>query len=373
MLCYTLARMVKTIEEINAQIDAIDPREYAKTRNHLSGAVTKLSPYITRGVITLPAVRDRLLERHNKKDCEKLIQELAWREYFQEVWWEQGDVIFSDLRFTREDWQHNELVTSLVDANTGVEVIDVGIQELYDTGYMHNHLRMWVASVACNLARAHWYEMGRWMYYHLRDGDPASNFLSWQWVAATSKSAPYTVNQKLINGCSDVNQVRSILTYDRDLMLDQPVPEVLEAHQPFALTTAYPDTTVTDSVAGQSVVLYTPWTLDPSYKSVDASVRRILVVDPAWFDQLSVSESVMNFIIEQGKAVMPSLEIFVGAASDIAGMTEAASVHARAHQTNRNWVTIADLDPTPKLFPAVEGYYKSFFAYWKQVEKSQRS
>lgn len=368
--------MVKTWQEIQALIDAIDPVAYAKTRNHLLGSVTRLSPYITRGVITLPQIRDRLLQRHTVKDCEKLIQELAWREYFQNVWWDKQDGIFTELRFSRDDWQHQELVTALVEGTTGVEVLDTGVRELYQTGYMHNHLRMWVASVACNLAKAHWYQMGRWLYYHLIDGDPASNFLSWQWVAGTSKSAPYTVNQKLINGCSDVSQVRSILTYDRDLMLAQPVPDELTPYQAYDLVTTYPAATVTDSVAGESVVLYTPWTLDPTYHpdGMDgAAVGRILVIDPAWFDRLPVSKRVMDFIIDQGTAVIPDLQVYVGQAADMPGITDAATVSAQAHQTNQDWTVVATLESVPKLYPEVTGYYKSFMAYWKAVEKSQKS
>ena len=364
----------KTLTELHEIIDVIDPIAYAKTRNQLSGAVTRLSPYITRGVITLPDIRVRLLQKHSVKDCEKLIQELAWREYFQEVWWEKGDDMFSDLRFSRNDWQHSDLVTALVEANTGVEVLDAGIAELYETGYMHNHVRMWVASVGCNLAKAHWYNLGRWLYYHLVDGDPASNFCSWQWVTGTSKSEPYKVNQKLINGCSDVKQVRSILNFDRDAMLEQPVPDELKVNQSFDLKTIYPDSTLERSVAGEVVVLYTPWTIDPAYAAQTAggsASRHILVIDPAWFDRLPVSDRVMNFIIEQGKVVVDGLEVFVGDATDIPGMSEATAVHTRAHQTNRTWSDFATLDPVPRLFPEVSGYYKSFFAYWKAVEKSR--
>jgi deoxyribodipyrimidine photo-lyase len=359
---------VKTQTELLEMIDAVDPVAYTQTRNHLSGAVTKLSPYITRGVMTLPQIRDRLHQKHSAKDCEKLIQELAWREYFQEVWWEKGDQIFSDLRFSRADWRHEELATVLVEANTGVVVLDEAIKELYETGYMHNHARMWVASVACNLGKAHWYPMGRWLYYHLADGDPASNFCSWQWVAGTSISKQYTVNQKLINGCSDHKQIRSILTFDRDSMSDQPLPDVLEPHHTFDLTTSYPEATATDNVSGEAVVLYTPWTLDPTYQP-DQSTRRILVIDPIWFDRLPVSDLVMNFILEQGKTVIAGLEVFVGAAADIPGIQEATSVHARSHQTNVTWSAYTTLEAAPKLFPQISGYYKSFFAYWKACEK----
>jgi deoxyribodipyrimidine photo-lyase len=133
---------VRSYAEILDMIDEIDPVEYAKTRNHLSGAVTKLSPYITRGIIPLPLIRDRLLEKHAVKDCEKLIQELAWREYFQNVWHEKDDEIFADMRFPRDDWRHAGIVSAIADAATGVEVLDEGIKELYETGYAHNHMRM---------------------------------------------------------------------------------------------------------------------------------------------------------------------------------------------------------------------------------------
>lgn len=351
----------KTKSELFKIIDAIDPVAYAKTRNQLTGAVTQLSPYITRGVITLPEIRDRLLTQNSQSDCQKLIQELAWREYFQAVWWAKGDGIFTDLRFSRDDWQHQELVSAITTHSTGVAVLDDCIEKLYDTGYMHNHARMWTASVACNLARAHWLSMGKWMYYHLADGDPASNFCSWQWVAGTSINKQYTVNQKLINGCSEHKQVRSILTFDRDDVLNQPPPDVLRDSEPFNLKTTYPNSTVSTSVAGQVVALYTPWTLRPSDHTVD---RHVLVIDPAWFDVLPVSPLVMDYILAQAKLVLPTVEIFVGDAATIDGIRE-ANVHATAHQTNSSWETFATVHPIEKLFPAVSGYYPSFFKFWK--------
>ena len=359
---------VRSYQEILDIIDQIDPVAYAKTRNHLDGAVTRLSPYITRGIISLPQVRERLLARHPAQDCEKLIQELAWREYFQNVWWQKEDEIFSDMRFPRDDWQHEGIVSAIADADTRVEVLDEGIKELYQSGYMHNHLRMWVASVSCNLAYAHWHTMGKWMYYHLIDGDPASNFLSWQWVAGTSVNKRYTVNQKLINGCSNVKQVRSILTYDRDGMLSVQTPDVLQVFEDFALETEYPQVAPLVTVSGAAVNLYTPWTLNPTWRQHEAD-RKILVVDPVWFDRYPVSSLVMDFIIRQGKVVIHDLEIHVGRMQDIHGIDD-AYVHAIAHQTNRDWVV--SFDQPAKLFPAVTGYYKSFFAYWKEVEKSQR-
>lgn len=360
---------VRSYHEILDIIDTIDPVAYAQTRNQLNGAVTRLSPYITRGIISLPLVRDRLLANHPTQDCQKLIQELAWREYFQNVWFAKGEEIFTDIRFPRDDWQHEEIVSAIANADTGVVVLDAGIKELYDTGYMHNHLRMWTASVSCNLAYAHWHTMGKWLYYHLIDGDLASNFLSWQWVAGTSISKRYTVNQKLINGCSEHKQVRSMLTYDRDDMLDLPTPDILQASESFVRGTLYPTVDPVTTVSGAVVNLYTPWTLDPMYRQTE-SERRILVIDPAWFDRYPVSELVLDFIIRQGQVVIPDLEVHIGPVGEIRGVSDALTVHTQLHQTNKNWP--AQFDLVEKLFPTVDGYYKSFFQYWKAVEQSQK-
>ena len=362
--------MLKSYSEILTTIDNIDPLTYAKTRNQLAGAVTKLSPYISRGVITLPQVRDRLLVRHTARDCEKLIQELAWREYFQTVWAARGDDIFSDIRFERDDWRHSGIVSAIKEANTGVAVFDAGVRELYDTGYAHNHLRMWLASVSCNLAYAHWHSMGKWLYYHLIDGDLASNFLSWQWVAGTSINKRYTVNQKLINGCSEQSQVRTMLTYDRDDMTTLPTPAVLLPWTPENLQTNYPVVEPLPSAVGDTVCLYTPWTLDPTWRAEQSAARRVLVIDPTWFDRYPVSDAVLAFIVAQGQLVIPQLEVHVGCVTDIDGISDTVATYTRAHQTNTDWP--AQFDPAPKLFPAVGGYYKSFFAYWKAVEKTSR-
>lgn len=358
---------VRSYSEILDMIDQIDPVEYAKSRNQLDGAVTRLSPYITRGIISLPLVRERLLANHPEKDCAKLIQELAWREYFQNVWWDKGDDIFTDIRFPRDDWRHEGIVANIAEAETGVEVLDGAIKKLYESGYMHNHARMWVASVSCNLAYAHWHSMGKWLYFNLIDGDLASNFLSWQWVAGTSISKRYTVNQKLINGCSSHKQVRSILTYDRDEMCTLPTPEILQPYFDEALVTVYPTIEPVTTVSGARVQLYTPWTLDPTWRRGESD-RQILVIDPVWFDHYPVSEQVLDFITRQGAIVIPDLEVHVGPVAEIHGIDDAWSVKALSHQTNQDW--LVEFDHVQKLFPSVSGYYKSFFAYWKAVEKS---
>ncbi len=355
---------IKSLAMLRAQIDSIDVKAYAKTRNHLDGAVSKLSPYISRGVITLPQVRDLILERASVADAEKFIQELAWREYFQRVWWAKGDAIFRDLRFPRSDWRHHDLVSALIDAKTGVTAIDTAVTTLYKTGYMHNHVRLWVASIACNLAKAEWYNMGRWLYAHLVDGDLASNFLSWQWVAGTSVSKIYTVDQSLINSWSSVKQPYSILNFRREDMLTVPCPQVLLSSHVFALTWASRQSTVTGSVKGQRVALYTPWTLSPT--CAPEADRRILVFDPEWFGEFPVSDQVHDFIVAQGQAVIPNLEVWYGNLGDIPGYGEATARNAVAHPTNQTWPQVTYTAPD-WLFPQVTGYFPSFFAYWQEA------
>jgi len=357
---------VKTLDEIWKIVDSLDVVAYQKTRNHLDGTVSKLSPYISRGVVTLPQVRERVLRNSSAKDAEKFIQELAWREYFQRVWWVKGNAIFEDLRFPRNDWRHYDLVSALVAGKTGVETIDESIQSLYETGYMHNHARLWVASLATNLARAEWYTMGRWLYAHLADGDLASNFLSWQWVAGTSVSKPYTVDQSLINSWSTKKQPYSILNFRREAMLETPCPEVLLGSESFALTMEYGTNETVRSVAGEVVALYTPWTLNPNTAS--AATRHILIFDPVWFDEFPVSVAVRDFIIAEGQAVIPTLEVWYGSAEDIPGYGEAVRLTAIAHPTNQVWPQVTFIEPD-WLFPQVRGYFPSFFAYWQEASR----
>jgi deoxyribodipyrimidine photo-lyase len=369
--------LVQSYEEILAQVDAIDPVVYGKTRNHLGGAVTRLSPYISRGVITLPQIKARLLARHRPADCAKLLQELSWREYFQNVWWAKGEAIFSDLRFSRDDWEHHELVSALVGAETGIVVLDEAVKELYETGYMHNHVRMWVASVSCNIARAHWYGMGQWLYYHLVDGDLASNFLSWQWVVGTSVQKRYTTCQSLMNACSDTKQSHSWLSLERDATLTMPIPEHLLLSEPIVLPMEYPVVPEVSTVSGAEVYLYTPWTLDPMWRRVGGAggddsgtppARRLLIIDPTWFDRFPVSPLVLDFIIRQGQTVIPELEVFVGDAHDVPGIADATAVYTKAHPTNTSWPGMHD--PRELLAPAATGYYPSFFKYWQRAERT---
>jgi deoxyribodipyrimidine photo-lyase len=173
--------------------------EYTRTRNFMDGAVTRLSPYIRYGVLSLAEVKDYALRQtQNRDDVEKFINELGWRDYWQRLYAELDDQIWHDQEdyktgFVRQQYQ-DDLPNDIRDGTTGVRFIDDFVRELRETGYLHNHARMWIAGYVVHWRRIKWQAGARWFLEHLLDGDPASNNLSWQWVASTFSAKPYYYN-----------------------------------------------------------------------------------------------------------------------------------------------------------------------------------
>ncbi|MFT6105991.1 MAG: deoxyribodipyrimidine photo-lyase [Rickettsiales bacterium] len=181
------------------KLQAINPVLYGKTRNFVDGHITKLSPYIRHGILSLNEVRN-----HALRSCEdiskitKFIQELAWRDFWQRIYAKHPDWMESDIEphktgFVSEDYSHN-LPDDIIQGKTGISCIDSFIDELTRTGYIHNHARMYLASYIVHFRRVKWQVGASWFLMHLLDGDPASNNLSWQWVASTFSSKPYIFN-----------------------------------------------------------------------------------------------------------------------------------------------------------------------------------
>jgi len=184
-----------TVEAAQQQLSRVQPARYAQTRNALQGAVTRLSPYFTHGFIELPQALAALSSRFPLSGQDKLVMEFGWREFFAHVWQHQGEAIFKDLRPAISKQRYaSRLPADVRSASTGVPVIDQAVRELYATGYLHNHARMWLASYVVHLRKVHWRVGADWLYGHLLDGDLASNHLSWQWVAGTFSVKPYLFN-----------------------------------------------------------------------------------------------------------------------------------------------------------------------------------
>ncbi len=181
-------------------LNRLQPQRYGKTRNFLDGSVTRLSPYIRHGVLSLAEVRDAVFRRTQQRQAsEKLINELGWRDYWQRLWRRLGDGIWHN----QEPLKTGHVATSYADAlpvdiasgSTGLACMDGFIAELHSSGWLHNHARMWLASYLVHWRRVRWQTGARWFLRHLLDGDPASNNLSWQWVASSFSHKPYVFNR----------------------------------------------------------------------------------------------------------------------------------------------------------------------------------
>nr|WP_048438722.1 FAD-binding domain-containing protein [Caenimonas sp. SL110] len=185
-----------TIAAAHARIAAVRPNAYARTRNALDGAVSGLSPYITHGLVSLTDVLAGVAARHPLAAQHKFVYELGWRAYFRHVWDHRGDGILESIHEgSMPDAAYaTELPADIRQGCTGIPVIDQAVRTLYDTGMLHNHARMWLASYVVHVRKVHWRCGANWLYGHLLDGDLASNHLSWQWVAGTGSHKPYLFN-----------------------------------------------------------------------------------------------------------------------------------------------------------------------------------
>ena len=184
---------------------AVDPLAYGRSRNHLDGAVTRLSPYVRHGALSLVEVRDAVFawlecSAQPPAAAQKLINELGWRDYWQRLWRQLGDGIWRDQEPLKTghppECYAAALPADLLEARTGLACMDGFVGELHATGWLHNHARMWLASYVVHWRRVRWQAGARWFLQHLLDGDPASNNLSWQWVASSFSSKPYMFNRE---------------------------------------------------------------------------------------------------------------------------------------------------------------------------------
>lgn len=361
----------KALERVNA----IDPIKYAKTRNFINGQITYLSPYISRGVISTKQVMEKIIEKQYPYPAiEKIIQELAWREFFQRVWQSKGLQIWDDLKQDQQEVVHHQMITSIQKANTGIESIDFAINGLYEKGYMHNHSRMYLASIACNIGKAHWIESSRWMYYHLLDGDIASNNCSWQWVAGAFSSKKYYCNQENVNKYTFSKQQNTFLDKPYEQLVDLPIPDALQETTVLDLTTNLPKSNTPNIDTELPTLIYNSYNLDPIWHKLE-KVNRVLLLEPSHFNQYPVSDKVIEFIIDLSKNI-EGIQVYTGEIADIENLYktnntwENQKIISKEHPAFAYYPGIKD--QRDWMFPEVNGYYPSFFGFWKKAERSFR-
>ena len=350
-------------KDIINRVENISPKKYCKNRNFIDGDVTYLSPYISRGVISTKLIYDICIKKgYDLSEIEKFVQELAWRDYWQLLWLEND--INTDLKKLQTDTNNNEISLNITKAKSGIEIIDNVINGLYETGYIHNHLRMYIASICCNISKSNWRNPAKWMYYYLLDGDLASNSLSWQWVAGANSNKKYYANQENINKYTYSNQRNTFLDHSYEKITDMSVPNELEERILFDEKTILPKSDKLIINPNIQTCIYNYYNLDPLWRT-ENKANRILIVEPSIYEKYPISKKCMDFMLELSKNI-ENIQIFTGEYTELTKLIinnniyykeHPLNLHYTGHKESRDWLT------------NVMGNYTSFFKYWNKAKK----
>lgn len=249
-----MTELIATRAEGERLLAAFAPRmgrRYANGRNTDHGpgahkAVSQLSPYIRRRLVLESDVVATALAAHGPDDAEKFVQELIWRGYFKgwlerrpQVWTSYRKGLEADLAQMDRDRRLRRDVERALQGQTGLACFDAWADELMTSGYLHNHARMWFASIWIFTLRLPWRVGADFFYRHLLDGDAASNTLGWRWVAGLhTRGKPYPAD------------AQNIATFTAGRFTPRPadlaeVTEGLEATEPDGLPPLLPMRTFT--------------------------------------------------------------------------------------------------------------------------------
>ncbi len=352
------------MDAILQRIDCVQPLLYHYTRNYIDGSVSYLSPYLSRGVVSTRYVVHRLLYQlqYTPTQLHTFIKEIAWREYWQRVWQHKGDAILHDMRNPQLPIRSKGIPDAVVHHHTGIQSIDTAIKSMYQHGYMHNHLRMYTAALVCNIAQCHWLSGAKWMYYHLLDADPASNMLSWQWIAGTNSHKKYIANQDNINKYTYSNQKLSFLDYAYDQILENPTPDILQRILHFEELSVLPRTSFPNVDMNLPTVIYNPFQLDPFWKA-DIHANRILLLEPSLFAKFPMSSHTIQFILNLAKNIS-TIQVFSGEFADLQFIL-GDRVYYKVHPTTLHYTGIGS---DYEFLFQTNDYFTSFSKYWKQCE-----
>ena len=184
------ASRAKAVDKLNDFVEN-NVSEYSKLRNFDFGPddrsnISCLSPYITHGVINELEVIDKSLKKFSFAKNEKFIQEVLWRVYWK-GWLELRPNVWSDylveLNNLRNEFKSNQNYLNAIEGKTNIECFNQWVKELKENNYLHNHTRMWFASIWIFTLELPWQLGAEFFMQHLYDGDAASNTLGWRWVA----------------------------------------------------------------------------------------------------------------------------------------------------------------------------------------------
>ncbi len=165
--------------------------DYTKSRNFDFGIQNRkntscLSPYVSHGIISETEIINKVLKKHLFNKTEKFVQEVLWRIYWR-GWLELRPMVWNDylikLKVLNEEYKTNGNYLNAIKGETNIQCFNDWVNELKETNYLHNHTRMWFASIWIFTLELPWELGAEFFIKHLYDGDSASNTLGWRWVA----------------------------------------------------------------------------------------------------------------------------------------------------------------------------------------------
>ena len=169
--------------------------DYSQLRNYDFGIsrrdnVSNISEFISHRILYEFQIIKLVLSKYNYQRVEKYIQELFWRVYWK-GWLENRPQVWDD--FISNNEYKNDNYQKAISGNTDIECFNDWVNELKNYNYLHNHTRMWFASIWIFTLKLPWQLGAEFFFKHLLDGDAASNLLSWRWVAGLQTKGKHYV------------------------------------------------------------------------------------------------------------------------------------------------------------------------------------
>jgi deoxyribodipyrimidine photo-lyase len=186
-------------------------QNYEDTRNFpAQDATSKLGPHLRFGTVSIRKMIEKAITEKN----EIFWQELIWREFFMQILWHFPHTSKKSFKtkYDRIEWRNNETeFLKWCNGETGYPLVDAGMRQLNETGFMHNRIRMLVGSFLCKHLLIDWRWGEAYFAEKLHDYEMASNIGNWQWVAGSGvDAAPYF---RIFNPTTQIKKFDSDLAY----------------------------------------------------------------------------------------------------------------------------------------------------------------
>ncbi|MFM7903318.1 MAG: hypothetical protein ACKPAD_15215 [Bacteroidota bacterium] len=187
-------------------------------------------------------------------------------------------------------------------------------------------------------------------------------------MAAANSSKKYFANQENINKYSNTNQRGTFLDKSYDELEVMDVPDVFTGTEAFHLDSSLPQMNEVKVNTNLPTFIYNYYNLDPLWHQHEEG-NRILLLEPDFFNQYPVSEKCIDFVLGLSQNIT-NIQVHVGSFQSLINHCDKSQIHFKEHPLNKHYTGIEE--PRDWISPEVDGYFPSFFGYWKQVEKRLR-